>query len=431
MTIVLTTHGSTGDIYPIIRLGVALQEAGHVVRFATSKPFQKEVEDAGVPFFNIPPHWERAELQYWMGRLQKLRSPIAQLRELYKAASPYIEEIIDSMDEVLEGADALISSYLFPMNKAIADRRGVPFATYAFAHNTIPSRYMPPHEFPRIRGMPDWFQESWNRFAWKLGNVVVDTAINSTISRQLKKKGLPPVRDFFSKPAETVLVAVSPGLMRPNIKLHPRFQFTGYCRWQSEKKPEASGLIRTFCGDEKVPIITFGSMVYEDPKGYIDRLVNHWPKDKKLIVQPGWSGFKIPRSATNILQVDQMSHDQLLPHASVVIHHGGAGTTASVLYSGKPHIVVPHIGDQFFFGDEIKRLKCGVRLNKKKWPEKLASVVEQIESNPSYQENADKAVETLAHEDGPAETIRQIELLVQRKKGLVPAVKVPAEIGEF
>lgn len=431
MIIALTTHGSTGDIYPIIRLGVALQEAGHEVRFATSKPFQADVERAGVPYWRIAPNWDHEDLRYWMGRLQKLRSPVAQLRELYKAAAPYMEEIIDGMDETLEGADCLVSSYLFPMNKAIADRRGIPFATYAFAHNTVPSRYMPPHEFPRFRGMPQWFQQRWNRFCWKMGNVVVDTAINTTISRQLKKKGLSPVKDFFSKPAELVLVAVSPNLMRPRIKLHPRFQFIGYCRWQSAESPEVEERIQKFTNARPVPILSFGSMVYDDPEGFMQRLRQAWPAERKLILQPGWSGFKVPADCPNILEIGPMSHDQLFAHASVVIHHGGAGTTASALYAGKPHVVVPHIGDQFFFGDEIKRLGCGVRLKKQIWPEKLAEVVQRVEDNPNFATQARQHQATLTTEDGPTEAVRQIEQLVARKKGLAPKNQYVSELEDF
>lgn len=419
MSIVITTHGSTGDIYPLIRLAVALQDAGHTVRFASSKPFQPDVEAAGVPFFRIPPDWDKAELQYWMGRLQKLKSPVAQLKELYRAAAPHIEAIVDGMESALEGADCLISSYLFPMNKAIAQKHGVPFISYAFAHNTVPSRFYPPHDFPRLRGMPDWIQLRWNRLCWQIGNFVVDATINATISRSLKRKGLPPVRDFFSKSAELVLVAVSPGLMRPRIKLNPRFQFAGYCRWQSPTDPVAEARIRAFRGDSLAPVLTFGSMVYERPQAFMDRLVASWPRERKLIVQPGWSGFKVPTGATNILEVGAMSHDQLFQHASVVIHHGGAGTTASVLHAGKPHIVVPHIGDQDFFGAEIVRLGCGIRARKSTWPEKLASKVAKIEGRPTYLNAARECLEVLSHEDGPAESVRQIELFLEHRRSLI------------
>ncbi len=427
MTIVITTHGSTGDIYPLIRLARALIEAGHRVRFATSRPFKAEVEAAGVPFHQIPPDWSHEDLRYWMGRLQKLKSPVGQLKELYRAAAPHFEAIIDGMNEALDGADCLVSSYLFPMNKAIAEKRGVPFVSYAFAHNTVPSRFYPPHDFPRLRGLPNWIQLRWNRFAWKLGNVVVDSTINATISRALKRKGLAPVKDFFSKSAELVLVAVSPGLMRPKIKLNPRFQFSGYCRWQPPANPEADARIQAFRGDHLVPVLTFGSMVYEQPDAYIQRLLAAWPRDRKLIVQPGWSGFKIPPGSGHLLEIGPMSHDQLFQHASVVIHHGGAGTTASVLYAGKPHIVVPHIGDQDFFSAEVIRLGCGIRARKATWPEKLDEKVAKIESSPRYRQAADDALQTLRQEDGPAEAVRQIESYLQRRHLQIGAHLPPDE----
>lgn len=52
------------------------------------------------------------------------------------------------MDAALADADVLVSSYLFPMNKGLADRRGVPFATFAFAPHVIPSPDYPPENFP-------------------------------------------------------------------------------------------------------------------------------------------------------------------------------------------------------------------------------------------------------------------------------------------
>lgn len=409
MTIVITTHGSTGDIYPLIRLSLALIEAGHQVRFATSMAYRQEVEDAGVPFYDIPPAWDKKELQYWMGRLQKLKSPVAQLKELYRAAAPHLEDTIDAMEEILADADCLISSYLFPINKAIATKRGVPYISYAFAHNTVPSRYYPPHGFPRLRGWPNWIQLRWNRFCWKMGNVVVDTTINATISRALKKKGLAPVKDFFSKSAALVLVAVSPGLMRPKTKLNPRFQFSGYCRWQAPVNPELEQRIHHFTQGQAVPILTYGSMVYDDPEAFMRRLLENWPADKKLILQPGWSGFKVPAAARNILEVGPLSHDQLFAHASVVIHHGGAGTTASVLHAGKPHIVVPHIGDQNFFAAEVIRLGAGIKLRKTRWPESLFEKVELMENTPSFSKTALQLQSTLLQENGPAASVRLIE----------------------
>ena len=80
MRVILTSHGSTGDIYPVIALAVALQRAGHSVRFATIPHYQADIEAAGIAFLPLCPDWEQADLSYWMGRLQKIRTPIYQLR---------------------------------------------------------------------------------------------------------------------------------------------------------------------------------------------------------------------------------------------------------------------------------------------------------------------------------------------------------------
>ena len=416
MRVVVTSHGSTGDIYPLIALCVALRDAGHSVAFATSPPFRAEIEDAGLDYVELPPRWSREELAYWMGRLQRFATPLMQLRELYRAALPHITDLIDEMDRALDGADILVSSYLFPMNRAIAERRGVKFATFAFAHNTVPSRFYPPEGFPRLRYFPRWLQQTWNRWCWRLGNVAVDTTINLTIARQLRARGLPAVKDFFSKPAELVLVGVSPGLMRPPFPLNRRFRFVGFSRWQTETNDAIESELRAFTHGAAVPVLTFGSMVYAEPEAWMRRLAAAWPRDRKIIVQRGWSGFAPPAGHPQIRLIGPISHEQLFRHASVVIHHGGAGTTASVLQAGRPHIVVPHIADQNFFAHEVVRLGCGVKLAKRRWPEQLNKAIQGVLDDPAYVRGAGQAQHVMRAENGPAEAARALEDFVRERQ---------------
>lgn len=44
---------------------------------------------------------------------------------------------------------------------------------------------------------------------------------------------------------------------------------------------------------------------------------------------------------------------------SAVCHHGGAGTTATGLLAGKPTIIVPFFGDQFFWGNVVEKNGAG------------------------------------------------------------------------
>jgi predicted homoserine dehydrogenase-like protein len=90
--------------------------------------------------------------------------------------------------------------------------------------------------------------------------------------------------------------------------------------------------------------------------------------------------------------------------------------TVAALHAGKPHIVVPHIGDQDFFSAEVKRLGCGIRARKKTWPEKLIDKVERVESDPSFGAAAQRALDALQDEDGPAEAVAQIECFLEHRR---------------
>lgn len=417
MRIILTSHGSTGDIYPVIALAVAMQKAGHEVRFATIPHYKQEIEAAGVEFYPLCPNWEQADLSYWMGRLQKIRTPIYQLREIYVGAHAYIPEMIARMDTALQTADLLVSSYLFPMNKSIADRRNVPFATFAFAPHAVPSPDYPPENVPSPHWLPRTVRRNWNRWLWKMGNLIVDRVINDAIRQPLKAAGLPKVRHFFSQPADRVLVAVSEKLLKPaHAEMDPRFRFTGYCRWQAPVDPNLEQELRAFTRGDKVPVLTFGSMVYDNPGQVMERFMRAWPRDRRIIVQRGWAQFPALAADGHIKVIGAVSHDQLFTHASVVIHHGGAGTTASVLHAGKPQIVVPHIGDQNFFGMEVERLGCGFRQGRKRWPEELHIAVDRVLAHPTHARRAAEVRSILLQENGPVRAIAELEQFVEEHR---------------
>ena len=41
------------------------------------------------------------------------------------------------------------------------------------------------------------------------------------------------------------------------------------------------------------------------------------------------------------------------------VHHGGAGTTTTAAAAGTPQIVLPHMYDQYYWGNQIERLNIG------------------------------------------------------------------------
>ncbi len=400
----------------MIRLGKALKEAGHVVRFASAPLYRKVIEDAGLEFLHTPPDWEQPVFVECMRELDRQPNPIFLIRQIYRSGLSFMGELIDKIDTYIREHDLVVCSYVFPHFGVIAKRHNIPFATITFCHSVVPTPDFPPDTIPRLRAFPAPIQRKWNRFWWRLVDRIVDWAVNDLIVGILKNKGLSPMSHFILEPADLSIVAVSAPLMKISKRIDPRFQYTGFLRWQSEESPALEEELRQFCGDEKVPIITFGSVSFDHVQDIMSRFVQHWPRGRKIIIQSGWAGLSVELSRPEIKIICQVSHDQLFKFASCVTHHGGAGTTASVLHAGVPHIVVPHFGDQDYWGKEVRRLGVGTVIPQEKWPELLPSAVTKVTERSRYLKHAKKCAELLAQEDGPNNAVKALEEFVKNKR---------------
>ena len=413
MRVLLTSHGSTGDIYPVIRLGRALVEAGHAVRFATVSLFREEIESAGIEFVYLPPDWDQSGFAEAMRDLTKAKNPLDLIRIIYSESLPFLDEILNTLIRELESADVFVTSYVFANLCTLARQANVPCAVTTFAHNVVPSVSYPPEGLPRLLIAPAFLRRRWNRLLWKITDRVLCWQINRVVGEAMERHGMGRAESFALEPADLALVTVSPKLCQPSHLWSDVFKFTGYLRWQSPEDPKLGGTLDAFCLGDRVPILTFGSVTFDEARKVMTRFMRNWPDDKKIIIQSGWAGLTIERPHVNMMRVERVSHDQLFQYASMVIHHGGAGTTASVLHAGIPHVIIPHIGDQWFFASEVKRLGVGLEVKRKRWPEDLPKAVRSIEKSKKMQARAKEVAAQLAQEDGPGAAVEALVALVK------------------
>ncbi len=412
MRALLTSHGSTGDIYPVIALGKAMKAAGHEVRFATLDFFRDEVERAGLEFVSVPPDWDKERLSEAMRHLSRKKNPIRLLQAIYHQSIPFIGELMNRLEEAMEDCDLVVSSYLFAHFRVLAQKKNKPFAVITFSHNVVPSPHYPPFPIAKLWLMPRFAQSLWNRLLWKASDRFILLALNRTMGRHMKRAGRPKIKHFLMNPGDISLVAVSHKLL--NTSPHPshsKFQFTGYLRWQSKEDPELDVVLTEFCDGQKVPILNFGSVSFDKTEEIMARFMDNWPMGKKLILQTGWANLNAIQERSEILVIGKVSHDQLFRYGSVIIHHGGAGTTASALHAGVPQIIVPHFGDQFMWAREVRKLGSGIRIRRRRWPERMIAGVQYIESQPHFQRKATEVAEILASEDGEGNAVAALEEL--------------------
>ena len=132
------------------------------------------------------------------------------------------------------------------------------------------------------------------------------------------------------------------------------------------------------------------------------------------VLLTGWGGWTPEHIPENVLNFESAPHGWLFPRCSVIVHHGGAGTTAAGLRSGRPNVVVPFAGDQPFWGKRVAALGAGPRpLPVKKLDAgSLSAALERAISDPSIQQRAAKVGERIRAEDGVGEAVRLIEVCV-------------------
>src|SRR5262245_37042790 len=59
------------------------------------------------------------------------------------------------------------------------------------------------------------------------------------------------------------------------------------------------------------------------------------------------------------MAVGDVNYDVLFPRVAAVVHHGGAGTTATAARAGVPQVITPMFGDQFYWAGRIADLELG------------------------------------------------------------------------
>ena len=161
-----------------------------------------------------------------------------------------------------------------------------------------------------------------------------------------------------------ILLPVSPSVAPANPNWPAQIHQTGYwfARPQQGWQPPQS-LLDFLDAGEKPVAISLGVMSVSGKKAEESaRLVMDAIRAAgvRAIVQ-GWEPelIKANGSSTEVYSAGPLPHGWLFDQVAAVIHHGGFGTTAAGLRSGVPGIVIPHIIDQFVWGQTVFNLGVG------------------------------------------------------------------------
>lgn len=118
-------------------------------------------------------------------------------------------------------------------------------------------------------------------------------------------------------------------------------------------------------GDTPPVYVGFGSMSFANTQEIFKGIIEAARRvGVRAVVCKGWSSLVEEEvvgadDASHVFFVDEVPHTWLFPRVRAVVCHGGNGTTAMALRSGKPTLVVPVAGDQPFWGTRVHAIGCG------------------------------------------------------------------------
>jgi sterol 3beta-glucosyltransferase len=178
-----------------------------------------------------------------------------------------------------------------------------------------------------------------------------------------KRVGLPAMGPTGITSPALNLIPLSPQISPPNPLWESRHRITGY--WFAPAPatwtPPADLAAFLEAGEPPV-VVSLGAMALsgEDAleaaqitlaavqQAGVRAIIQGWDDPMKQLTVP-----------PKIFHAGSIPHDWLLPRASGLVHHGGFGTTASGFRAGIPMLVIPHIIDQFIWGNKVAELGVG------------------------------------------------------------------------
>jgi sterol 3beta-glucosyltransferase len=407
MRICLLAWGSRGDVQPIVALGRGLRAAGHDVTVAADPTYTPLIARAGLavePFdAELGERLRRPEAQGFRdGTGRGGRQGLTQWRQAFRAVGP---GVADHVAGLVEHHDVFVSGLItFGAMLHVARSTGKPHFG-ALLTPSAPTRSGAAAVFAP-RPAADSVLNLGAGWAGLIGSSSLTRPVADAASARL---GLAPLgtRAYLRETVRTpMLLGVSSRVVPPPRDVGDRVATTGYWVQPLDPAYEPPAELADFLAAGDAPVyLGFGSMPSADPAALFALMVAALRRSgRRGLVSGNWRGWRPERVPDGVLVVDDVPHEWLFPRTSGVVHHGGAGTTAAAIRAGRPQFVVPHFGDQSYWGRRVDELGLGPAPVRRRdlTVEGLAASITRLGDDGALRERAEAFGSQVRGEDGVA-----------------------------
>jgi len=445
--VVLMTCGSRGDIQPFVALASGLTRFGFRTLILTDANHVEFVKSFGLDVAEVTPDTEHL-IRNTPGLLEcmikgnwlRFVKIIGEL--LIKLFPENMRRTMSAIEDFRP--DMLLASELtFVLASAIGASRGIPVIKCDL-FGFVPTGFAP-SLLNEPAWMPAWVHRAFNRICefetlkgdriGKHGCIaeLCPTAVPCIVK---KMEQLDIATEFWPAP---LLIASSAFVCERSRDWAPDVVLTGHwvidaSKWdtrlthQRDEHPAAgdSDTLQAFLEMGPPPVyIGWGSMICVSSEFMACTALRALKlSSMRGVILGGWARLSmehlrghpdsddlIAYATENVLFLRTAPHEWLLPRCAASVHHGGAGTTAAALRSGRPTIVTPCGFDQPMQGRKVVAVGAGLALPPLAdvTPPMLADALRKATTDSGLIDGAATIGEALRAEDGVGAAVRFVD----------------------
>jgi UDP:flavonoid glycosyltransferase YjiC (YdhE family) len=356
MRFALGIHGSRGDVEPFAAAGLELQRRGHDVRMAVPPNMLGFVDSAGLDAVAYGPSSQAVNEEDFVRNFWNISTPV----KVVRAGKHYLGEVWSEMGSTLtslaDGADLLLTG-MVQQGLAVntADYHRIPLAELHCFPVRVNGQIFPDLPSPLVRsGISALWWAHW-------------ALTKRTEDRQRRRLGLPGATGTSTRRI------IERGSLE--IQAYDELFFPGlaaeWTRWNAQRPfvgalsmtmpTDADDEVSTWCAAGTPPIyFGFGSMPVGSFSATVRMISDACAElGERALICAGAHGVDESLQSERVMIAAAMNHAAIFPACRAVVHHGGAGTTATGLRAGAPTLILWVTADQPMWAAQVKRLRVG------------------------------------------------------------------------
>ena len=403
MHVLIYCVGSAGDVYPFIAIGQSLKRRGHDVQLLTAAPFRDNVERAGLDFIEAGSK-EKYDKVIQNPDLWNPKKGAGVILRRFGDGWPLAYDFL--VKHVRPHDTVLVTNTLGMAARLVQEKLGTGLATVHLQPSSLLSASDPGAlaALPWAKRMPSWVVRGLLASIDKGMSVLLCPKLNefrATVA-------LPPVRSIrqWMNSPERVICGFPGWFAAPQRDWPVNAVCTTFPRLVAEADETLSEKLLSFLNAGPHPIAFTPGSAHAHGRLFFERAIAATEKLAMRAVLVTRYRNQLPDELPSWVHYEPYApYDLLARQVAVFVHHGGIGTSATVLAAGTPQLITPFTFDQPDNAARLKKLGVAESIAPKAPATHWARALSQLLNDPTISKTCREIAATIASEEPGGEQI--------------------------